>query len=188
MFTILNRLRGTNGVWSKFNGLLISYILLSVFNNHYVALSVGILYVIGESFGWGDWVGTVSERSHKYMPVPYNEGINNYIQWLATKIIDPSKDWLNHCRVALIIRGFYWYVPILFLLFFVGISPYLLVISMLFLSISFWLSYELGYLLKDKISFERFGLSFKGGWELGEAFVGCSQDIILILFLIYYLG
>lgn len=180
ILTLGNRLRGTNGVWSKFNGLLLAYILLSVFHNHYVALSVGILYVIGESFGWGDWVGTVSERGIKNIPKPYEEGKNNGIQWLASQIIDPSKDWINHCRVALIIRGFYWYIPIFFVLFFVGIQPYFLIISTLFLSISFWLSYELGYYLQDKISFEKFGLSFKGGWELGEAVVGFTQDLILI--------
>jgi len=44
MFTILNRLRGTVGAWSKFNGLLLAYIIYALTCNHYVALRVGIGY------------------------------------------------------------------------------------------------------------------------------------------------
>ena len=178
MMLVLNRLRGTNGIWSKFNGLLIAYILLSVFNNHYLALSVGILYVIGESFGWGDWVGAVSERNYLSMPQPYNEGKNNGIQWLASKIIDPSKNWLNHCRLALLIRGLYWWVCLLPLVFFIEWCFVLLTIALL--SLAFPLACEIGYHTYKLWNFKY----MTGGWEHSEVFYGLFQDLILIFLLI----
>ena len=53
MFLILNRLRGMNGVWSKFNGLLLALVVQIAFGNPYVSIAVGLGYIIGESFGWG---------------------------------------------------------------------------------------------------------------------------------------
>ncbi|MDD2307759.1 MAG: hypothetical protein PHP53_23855, partial [Prolixibacteraceae bacterium] len=65
-------------------------------------------------------------------------------------------------------------------LYFVGFSAEILMLCILFLSIGFPLAYDLGYYLSGKISFEKFGLSFKGGWELGEGIVGLEQDIVLV--------
>lgn len=178
MFTILDRLRGMNGVWSKFNGLLLAYIIYSVSHNHYVALAVGIGYVIGESFGWGEWIGTLS--CNRTVVENNEEGKNNGTQWLASKVIDPSKDWINYCRVALTIRGFYWWLPTLAPLYFVGFSVELLTLMILALSIGFPIACELGYYFRDKVSFEKFGLSYSGGWELQEGFYGLMQDLVLI--------
>ena len=180
MFTVLNRLRGMNGVWSKFNGLLLAYIVYSVSHNYYVALAVGIGYVIGESFGWGEWVGNLTTHRSK-IALEFDEGKSNGIQWMARKIVPNYLDnWLTYCRVAMTIRGFYWAMPTLAPLYFVGFNPYVLLGCIVFLSIGFPLAYDLGYYLRDKISFEKFGLSFKGGWELGEGFYGLMQDLVLI--------
>ena len=135
MFTVLNRLRGMNGIWSKIIGLLLALIVQIAFDNVYVALAVGLGYIIGESFGWGDWVGTLSERYYSEMPKPYNEGENNGIQRIASKIIDPSKDWLNHCRVALFIRGLYWWVCLLPLVFL--IEWYFVLLAIVILAFAF---------------------------------------------------
>ena len=189
MFLILNRLRGTQGLWSKIIGLLLALIVQIAFDNPYVSVAVGLGYIIGESFGWGDWVGTVSERCYTSMPTPYDEGKNNGIQWLASKIIDPSKDWINHCRIALFIRGIYWWLPTLAPLYFVGFSVELLTLMILALSIGFPIACELGYYFRDKVSFEKYGLSYSGGWELQEGFYGLMQDLVLITLIGgYYYG
>ena len=182
MFIILNRLRGTDGVYSKVIGLLLALIVQIAFNNPYVSVAVGLGYIIGESFGWGLWVGTVSEQREKAWHLhDEGEGRNNGIEWLATKIIQPTQEtWVEYCRVALTIRGFYWAMPTLAPLYFVGFNPYLLITCIAFLSIGFPLAYELGYYLRDKISINKFGLSFSGGWELGEGIVGIEQDLVLI--------
>ena len=178
MMTLLNRLRGTQGLWSKIIGLLLALIVQIAFDNPYVSVAVGLGYIIGESFGWGEWVGTLTgDRNFKQLN---EEGKNNGIQWLASKVVDPSKDWINYCRVALTIRGFYWWLPTLAPLYFVGFSVELLTLMILALSIGFPIACELGYYFRDKVSFEKYGLSYIGGWELQEGFYGLMQDLVLI--------
>lgn len=115
MFIILNRLRGTNGVWSKFNGLLLAYILLSVYNNHYVAFLVGIGYVIGECFKWGTPVGKLT--------------------------VHRLNLWYN--RVWLFFRGLLWWVCLLPLMYY--IEPYKVCIAIFLLGLAFPISCEIGY-------------------------------------------
>ena len=182
MFLILNRLRGTIGLWSKIIGLLLALVVQIAFNNTYVSLAVGLGYIIGESFGWGLWVGTLTvQREKGYELHDEGEGRNNGIEWLASHIVKPTQEsWLNYCRVALSIRGFYWWLPTLAPLYFVGFSVELLTLMILALSIGFPIACELGYYFRDKVSFEKFGLSYSGGWEIQEGIYGLMQDIVLI--------
>lgn len=182
MMFIFNRLRGTNGVWSKCIGLLLALVLMIVFHNTYVALAVGLGYIIGESFGRGEWIGTLS--CNRTVVENNEEGKNNGIQWLASRFASPTKDWLNYCRVALSIRGFYWWLPTLAPLYFVGFSVELLTVMILALSIGFPIACELGYYFRDKVSFEKFGLSYSGGWEIQDGFYGLMQDLVLLSLLI----
>lgn len=212
MMLILNRLRGTEGLWSKFIGLLLALVVQIAFNNPYVSVAVGLGYIIGESFGWGLWLGSIAERADGYSLYlkGEREGANNGIHWLASHIIEPTKEtWLNYCRVAMVIRGFYWYVPTLIPLYFVGFSPYLLLALIVFLSFGFMLSSELGYFVSKYFSasfnketkkyeivfsgkviksFDKdLKISFSGGWELGEGIVGLTQDIAIIVLILYWL-
>ena len=182
MMLILNRLRGTEGLWSKIIGLFLALIVQIAFNNPYVSVAVGLGYIIGESFGWGLWVGTLSvQRLNGYALHDEGEGRNNGIAWLASHIISPTcENWLNYCRVALSIRGLYWWLPTLAPLYFVGFSVEILTATILLLSIGFPIACELGYFFRDKISFEKYGLSYSGGWELQEGFYGLMQDLVLI--------
>lgn len=188
MMLILNRLRGTNGVWSKAIGLFLALMAQIAFGNVYVTLAVGLGYIIGESFGWGLWVGTLSTQREKgYALKDEGEGRNNGIEWLATKIIKPTQEnWLNYCRVALTIRGLYWWLPTLAPLYFVGFNPYVLLGCIAFLSVGFPIACGLGYYFRDKISFEKYGLEFRGGWELQEGFYGLMQDFVLITLVVSY--
>lgn len=169
-----------NGVWSKIIGLLLALVVQIAFNNPYVAIAVGLGYIIGESFGWGDWVGTVSERGIKNIPKPYEEGKNNGIQWLATKFIDPSKDWTDHCRIALFIRGFYWWVCLLPLVFF--IEWHFMLLAILLLALAFPLACELGYRTSKLWNFKH----MTGGWEHQEVWYGLFQDIVILILLLRF--
>lgn len=191
MFTILNRLRGIEGLWSKIIGLLLALATLIAFHNTYVALAVGLGYIIGESFGWGLWVGTLTvQRLNGYALHDEGEGRNNGIEWIASHIVKPTQEsWLNYCRVALTIRGFYWWLPTLAPLYFVGFSIELLTLMILTLSIGFPIACEIGYLLRDKIIFHKYGFSVEGGWEIQEVFYGLFQDLVLITLIGgYYYG
>ena len=180
MFLFLNRLRGTYGWFAKVNGVVLGLLVYLVFCNPYVSLAVTIGYVLGESFGWGDWVGCLTTNRNNYKDTT-DEGKSNRIMWLSQKIVpDWRTNFVYYSRVALTIRGFYWAMPTLAPLYFVGFSPYLLITCIAFLSIGFPIAYDLGYYLRDKVSFEKFGFSFNGGWELGEVIVGIQQDLVII--------
>ena len=179
MFTVLNRLRGTDGLWSKIIGLLLALVVQIAFNNPYVAIAVGLGYIIGESFGWGLWVGCLTAHRENTTNKTEDEGSNNGIQWLARKLVPNYLDnFVNYCRVALTIRGFYWWLPTLAPLYFVADSL-LITVSILFLSIGFPIACEIGYLLRYK-DYSFWKLSYKGGWEMQEGVYGLMQDIVLI--------
>ena len=184
MMTLLNRLRGTEGLWSKIIGLLLALVVQIAFNNPYVSIAVGLGYIIGESFGWGEWIGTLTGyRNFKQLN---EEGKNNGIQWLASKVIDPSKDWINYCRVALTIRGFYWWLPTLAPLYFVGFNPLLLLGCITFLSVGFPIACEIGYRTAKLFSFEKYGFSVRGGWEHQEVWYGLFQDVVIFILLLRF--
>lgn len=177
---ILNRLRGTDGVWSKAIGLLLALIVEMVYHNPYVSIAVGLGYIIGESFGWGVWVGNLTHRRDNKV-YDDGEGKNNGIQWLSRKLVpNYANNMIDYCRIALTIRGFYWWLPTLAPLYFVGFNPYMLLACIVFLSVGFPIACELGYILKDKISFDKYGLEFTSAWSIQEGIYGLMQDLVII--------
>ena len=185
MFTILNRLRGTQGLWSKIIGLLLALVVQIVFDNYYVAIAIGLGYIIGESFGWGEWIGNLSVHRNKTTAKLEDEGANNGIQWLAKNIVRYYlTSYIRYCNVALTIRGLYWWMPTLLPLYFVGFSVESLVIAIVVLSIGFPFACELGYRTSKMFEFNKYGFSIKGGWEHQEVWYGLMQDIVMA-YLIY---
>ena len=190
MMTILNRLRGTQGLWSKIIGLLLALIVQIVFDNVYVALAVGLGYIIGESFGWGEWVGNLTTHRKNKTDTLEDEGENNGIKYIATKLVPNwNVAFIKYCRVALGIRGIYWWLPTLAPLYFVGFSVVSIAVAAAVLSIGFPIACEVGYRLNGKIKFHKFGISIEGGWEIQEVAYGVIQDVVLIgLILSYWIG
>lgn len=179
MFTVLNRLRGTQGLWSKIIGLLLALVVQIAFNNPYVAIAVGLGYIIGESFGWGEWVGCLSVYRKNTTNKIEDEGANNGIQWMAQKLVpDYLNNFVNYCRVALTIRGFYWWLPTLAPLCFVGFNPLVILGCILFLSVGFPIACEIGYRTSKLFSFNKYGFSIVGGWEHQEVWYGLFQDLV----------
>ena len=190
MMTILNRLRGTQGLWSKIIGLLLALIVQIAFNNPYVSVAVGLGYIIGESFGWGEWIGNLTTNRKYKTDTLEDEGENNGIKYIATKLVPNwNMAFIKYCRVALGIRGIYWWLPTLAPLYFVGFSVVSIAVAVAVLSIGFPIACEIGYRLNGKIKFHKFGLSIEGGWEIQEIAYGAIQDVVLIgLILSYWIG
>jgi len=186
MFLILNRLRGTEGLWSIVIGTLIGLIIATTVKHEFVAIVAWLVmlgYIIGESFGWGLWVGTLTvQRERGYALHDEGEGRNNGIEWLASHIIKPTQEtWLNYCRVALTIRGFYWWLPTLAPLYFVGFNPLVLLGCIAFLSVGFPLACEIGYRTAPLFSFNKYGFEIgNDGWTHQEIWYGLMQDLVLI--------
>ena len=104
-------------------------------------------------------------------------------------MIDPSKDWINYCRVALTIRGFYWWLPTLAPLYFVGFNPYYLAIAVVLLGVGFPLACEIGYRTQKLFSVDKPYFHMTGGWEHQEVWYGVIQDLVFIgLAIIYWMG
>jgi len=186
MFLFLNRLRGTHGYFAKVNGVVLGLLVYVCFGDVHVASMVAVGYVLGESFGWGLWVGNLTTHMSDTIP-DEGEGKNNGIQWMARKLVpNYATNMVRYCQVALSIRGFYWWLPTLAPLYFVGFNPYAIAVAVLILSIGFPLACEIGYLLKDKVHFEKYGFSVVGGWEIQETAYGLIQDLVIIGLIVVY--
>ena len=189
MMLILNRLRGTQGLWSKIIGLLLALIVQIAFDNPYVSIAVGLGYIIGESFGWGEWIGNLTTHRKNKTDTLGDEGENNGIKYIATKLVPNwNVAFIKYCRVALGIRGIYWWLPTLAPLYFVGLSWVVIAVAVAVLSVGFPVACEAGYALRDKIKFHKYGLSIEGGWEIQEAAYGLIQDAVLIGIILVMIG
>jgi len=176
MFIVLNRLRGMRGFVAKVNGLLLGILIYLLYGNYYVAIAVCAGYIIGESFGWGEWIGNLSVHRNSTTK-QLEDGKSNGIQWLAKKIVPDYKyNYIRYCNVALTIRGLYWWLPTLLPLYFVGFTLIHLVIAITFLAIGFPIACYLGYRTSKIWNFKY----MNGGWEHQEVWYGLMQDIVLI--------
>ena len=177
MFLILNRLRGTQGLWSKIIGLLLALVVQIAFNNPYVSVAVGLGYIIGESFGWGEWIGNLTTHRKNKTDTLEDEGENNGIKYIATKLVPNwNVAFIKYCRVALGIRGIYWWLPTLAPLYFVGFSVVSITVAIAVLSIGFPIACEIGYYTSKLWNFKH----MNGGWEHSEVWYGLMQDLVLI--------
>ncbi|TWO19507.1 hypothetical protein YZ82_05220 [Campylobacter hyointestinalis] len=185
---ILNRLRGTYAYFAWVNGCILGFIFGIIYQNVYIGLAVCLGYVGGESFGWGAWVGALSMgRENSYEP-NYDDGRNNGIRWLSSKIIPISPtNWLWHCRIALFLRGCLWWGLTFIPLVFVGFSFMLFLIVVIILGIGFVFACEIGYLTQNLFSFQKGILSIKGGWEHQELWYGIIQDFVILYMVVVIL-
>ena len=180
MFTILNRYRGTYGWFAKVNGVVLGLLTYLVWGDVYVSIAVIIGYVLGESFGWGEWVGNLTGGKKDTVKTLEDEGANNGIQWLSKKVVPNYQyEFIKYCRVALIIRGFYWWLPTLSPLYFVA-DWFAVTLAIFILSVGFPIACELGRLTAPLFSFEYKTFSIKGGWEHQEVWYGLMQDIVFV--------
>lgn len=180
MFTILNRYRGTYGWFAKIVGVVLGLLTYLAWGNIYVSIAVTIGYAAGESFGWGEWIGNLTGGKKDTTKTLEDEGVKNGIQWLSKKIVPNYQyEFIKYCRVALTLRGFYWWLPTLSPLYFIS-DAYTITLAIILLSFGFPLACELGYRTSPLFSLEYKTFSVKGGWEHQEIWYGLMQDIVLI--------
>jgi hypothetical protein len=184
MLTVLNRLRGTYGYFSHVTGLTIGILFYLFTNDIYTALGLYVMYVFGESFGWGKWIGGVY-RNYRGVPtasiVADEEGRNNGIHFIANLINPETKNYYRYCFTALWIRGFYWFALAMLPLVIGGYLdiPNYLVIAIL-IGYGFPISVKLGTYTTKKFNFKY----MNDFWEHAEVWYGLMQDIALILIIL----
>lgn len=213
--SVLNRLRGT-GVLKHFDtlklmgkeveikfvgnhlyGLWIALVFGICMMNAWLGLAVFVAYLIGESKGWGEWVGSLSRVepwTEKHLAEDYadTEGktfpfIHQISNSICKEQIDGTfeqkcKQYRKYATLALALRGFYWWLPVYLVMAAFGvISWYMAVIVGVVLGLMFPLACGIG----KRWKFERvydlkfIKLSFSQGWENQEIVYGLFQGLVM---------
>ena len=212
---LLNRLRGTgvikhfgtfnigsNKVSISFNGnhmygLWIAIVIGTITTNIWLGLSVFIAYLIGESKGWGEWVGSLTRHEpwddymlqHCYnddegKTFPFIYQITNFFikEKIDGTFEEQCKQYRKHATLALMLRGMYWWLPMYLIIAAFGvISWYMAVIAGVGLGLMFPVAAELGRRWKfERVYDLKFiKLSFSQGWENQEVVYGAMQGVVL---------
>lgn len=185
---ILNRLRGTGDVLRVGNfrvtGIMLYalylMIVVSLVAEWYYALAFGVLFIAGESYAWGKWIGFLVDYENKHEP-EYDSKVGKgfpYIHYIANYIVDERVDYKRYCQVALAIRGLFWWLPVYLLFASIGLISYIeaIVLGML-VGIGFPVA---AYVGRNWNYNKKFGvLEFKRGWENQEIVYGLFQGIAL---------
>lgn len=209
---ILNRLRGTgvikhfgtlhignksinvNLVWNHVYALYLALIVGYLTMNVYAGIATMVAYFIGESKGWGEWVGTLTSskeltqadllrnyKDNEGRGFPYIHKIANLIapeisacDELEVKV----RQYLKYARVALTLRGMFWWGLVYGVMFAFGlVSVYEYISITLALGFGFPIACELGKRIgfKGKIGV----INFNRGWENQELVYGLIQGACL---------
>lgn len=140
------------------------------------------LYIAGESFAWGKWVGHLThyqgEGKHDYTN---DDGRSfPYIHYIAQFIVKQEVNYTRYCEVALAIRGLFWWLPLMVMLWLIGlVQVYALIVGLIVLSIGFPIAAYIGNMIH--IEFKSRYLNMSRGWENQELVYGLFHWMVLTL-------
>ena len=182
-------------VWNHIYGLYLALVLGLLAMNVWAGLAVLVAYLVGESKGWGEWVGALTRwetKDEEWLQRQYkdNEGVGfPYIHQIANAIVkeqiegtleDKLKQYHKYATIALTLRGMLWWGLVYGTMAVFGvISGLTALVATVLLGIGFPVACELG---KRWDYNKKFGiLSFSRGWENQEIVYGLMQGIALWL-------
>lgn len=173
VFAFLNRLRGMF-TWARVLISIIAGLTSFIIINHYLAsMLIAILYFIALTSGWGSWDCIATDRTVK-KPHPYSEGWLG-VQQIAEWIYSSDKDWLTHCRIALLIDGMFRALWVLIFVFFIDIC--IVIPCFIVMSCAFLFASELGYYTSKLWNFKY----MTGGWEHQEVIYGAVVGLVFMI-------
>lgn len=213
--SISNRLRGTGALWEffkftifskeinvKFVGTHLYALYLGLFvgllsMNVYAGLLTIVAFILGESKGWGEWVGTLTRyepttkeqlefnyKDNEGKTFPFVHQIANY--FIKEKVVDRQSDfqtdlkqYIRYATLALILRGYVWWLPVYAVMYVYDlINLYEFILLPVILSLAFPLACKLGKLWKYSGTHLKI-VNFSRGWENQEIIYGVFQGLIL---------
>lgn len=191
---ILNRWRGTGKIVGPVSGTniysLYFVIVVGLLTNNWIyGVIAGLLFMLGESAGWGKWVGALCypERKLANLEKEYadHEGRGwPFIHWIANFFIREKEDFIGYCTVALTLRGFYWWIWLYGFLFYIGlINNISAILAVILLGLAFPLACHLSKKYTIYKSFKY--LSISGRWETQELYYGFIQGICFWVVIFY---
>lgn len=152
-------------------------------------MSLG-LFLLGESFGWGKWVGSLcypETKTDLQKEYEDKEGYNfPFIHYVANFVIKEKENFFKYCNLALYFRGMIW---ALFIYLALVLFNYISYLEYIIISIIYGIGFPLSCFLSRKKSFNyksKF-ISIVGKWETQEVYYGfihfvCNAYIILKVF------
>ena len=185
---LLNRLRGTGDVLRVGNfrvtGIMLYALYLMVvvtmISEWYYGLAFVVLFVAGESYAWGKWIGYLVDYEDEHSP-EYDSKVGKsfpYIHYIANAIVSERVNYKKYCQVALALRGFVWFAPMYAVLWYAGLINWIEVaVISIVLAVGFPIA---AYVGRNWDYNARFGvLEFKRGWENQEVVYGLIQGMCL---------
>lgn len=182
-------------VWNHVYGLYLALVTGLLATSVWAGLAVLVAYLVGESKGWGEWVGALTRwetKDEEWLQQQYkdNEGVGfPYIHQIANTIAkeriegtleEKLKQYHKYATLALTLRGVFWWGLVYGVMAVFGIiSGITAVVATVLLGVGFPIACELG----KRWNFnKKFGiLSFSRGWENQEVIYGLMQGIIFWL-------
>ena len=191
MEILLNRWRGTGVIFWKIKGVQIYALylglLIGFLSTYYYGLLTSLLFIIGESFAWGKWVGSLCHPENITDEVKNSKCGKSfpYIHYMANYIQNQDKDYKLYCQIALAIRGFIWWSPIMILIGYIGLLDwYAVLLNTIILSIGFPIACIIGKNID--ISYNSKYLNLSKGWENQEVVYGIIQFVCITLTILIY--
>lgn len=181
---LLNRLRGTGNIYKGITGIMLYALYLMVvvtmISEWYYGLAFVVLFVAGESYAWGKWIGYLVDYEDEHSP-EYDSKVGKsfpYIHYIANAIVSERVNYKKYCQVALAIRGFVWFAPMYAVLGVAGAINWIEVVAIsMVLAVGFPIA---AYAGRNWDYNAKFGvLEFKRGWENQEVVYGLIQGMCL---------
>ena len=173
MFLILNRLRGMF-TWTRILiALMVGFTSFIIIHNYLASAFIAIVYFIPLTSGWGSWDCVATDRTAS-KPNPYSEGWLG-VQQIAERIYSSNKDWLTHCRIALLVDGMFRALWVLIFAFFIDIC--IVIPCFIVMSCAFLFASELGYYTSKLWNFKY----MTGGWEHQEVIYGAAVGLVFMI-------
>lgn len=179
-------------VWNHIYGLYLALVFGLLAMNIWAGLAVLVAYLVGESKGWGEWVGALTrweDKDEEWLQKQYkdNEGVGfPYIHQIANIIVkeqiegtfeEKLKQYHRYAALALTLRGMFWWGLVYGTMAVFGVvSVWSAIVATILLGIGFpvacWLGKNWKYTNKIGI------LSFSRGWENQEIVYGLIQGLV----------
>lgn len=182
-----------NLVWNHVYGMYLGLIFGLLTMNVWCGLAVLVAYLVGESKGWGEWVGSLTrhepwddrmlqgnylDEEGKTFPFIYQ--ISNF--FIKEKIDGTFKEqceqYRKHATLALTLRGMYWWGLVYGAIAWFGlINLYEYAAIVTILGIGFPIACEIGKMITSNGKIWK--IEWSQGWENQELVYGLIQGMCL---------
>ena len=180
-------------VWNHVYGLYLALVFGLLAMNVWAGLAVFVAYLVGESKGWGEWVGALTRwetKDEEWLQRQYDdeEGVGfPYIHQIANIIVkeqiegtleEKLKQYHKYATLALTLRGIFWWGLVYGTVSIFGIVSVLEAVA---ITVALGIGFPVACWLGKKMDFSRkYGiLHLSRGWENQELVYGVMQGIAL---------